>query len=360
MAGVVALGAQTKTTFSILDDNGIFLSEEFKDLSDIRCFNRYERAIREYFSNNSIIPKKIVCDLHPDYLSTALAIQLAKEKNCSLIRVQHHFAHIISCMVDNNIDEHILGVCFDGTGFGDDGRLWGGEFLLCDKKDFKRLFHFKYISQSGGDIAAKEGWRMAVSYLADAYGENFDCINIPLIKRIGKEKIDILKHMIKKKINSPLTSSAGRLFDAVSSLTGVCDISGFEAEAAIKLEKKAIQGVAESYEYTIRENEICFLPMIKAIVDDLSKNIDIGIISAKFHNTLGEVIFDISKRTAEKFGICKVLISGGCFQNRYLREYVMKKFSDSNIELFAHKNYPVTDAGLSIGQAVIAETINDQ
>ncbi|MFH1645014.1 MAG: hypothetical protein ABIB11_01200 [Candidatus Omnitrophota bacterium] len=354
MNKAIALGSQTKTTFSILDNDQLFVSEEFKDLSDIECFNRYEKFLREYLSNKKVMPGIVACDLHPDYVSTSLAKQLAEETGSSLIKVQHHFAHIVSCMVDNDIDEEVLGVCFDGMGFGDDGKSWGSEFLICDRKNFKRIFHFKYISQPGSDIASREGWRIALSYLIDTYDEDFDNLDISLIKRIGKEKIETVRHMIKRNINSPLTSSAGRLFDAVSSLIGICDESSFEAEAAIELEKVAARGITESYEYNVGENDICFVPMIKSIIDDLNEKVDVGIISAKFHNTLGEVIFDISSRAAKDFGISKVLLSGGCFQNKYLREYVISKFADSNIKLFTHKKYSTTDAGVSIGQAVVA------
>ncbi len=240
MKNIIALGAENKTTFSILNNtkDELFVSEKIDNLTCLSNFNFFESQIKNVLKNKNIIPDIIACDLHPDYRSTRLAEEFSSNsKNTKLVKVQHHFAHIVSCMFDNDLDEEVIGVSFDGVGFGTDGAAWGGEFLVCSRKDFERVYHLEYVPQPGGDLATREIWRMALSYLYKTYQNEFNSIKTPLLERINKNKVSVVAQMIEKNINSPLTSSMGRLFDAVSSLLGICDDAKFEADGAILLEK---------------------------------------------------------------------------------------------------------------------------
>ncbi|MFH1855642.1 MAG: hypothetical protein ABH836_00245 [Candidatus Omnitrophota bacterium] len=355
MRNIVALGAESKSSFSVISRKGFYYDSLGGNLREVENFKVFENRLRKYINDNRIPVDCIVCDTHPDYFSTRLAEKLLWEnKKAQLLKVQHHFAHAVSCMFDNDIDEEVCAVIFDGTGFGSDGNWWGSELLICDRKNYRRVKSLEYIHQPGADIAAKESWRMALAYLLKAYGNDFNKLNPPLFDRIGNKKISFTRQMIEKDINCPLTSSMGRLFDAVSSIIGLCDVCGFEAEAAILLEKEAVENINDCYGYEITENKISVLPMIRQIVEDLSGGMKTGVISAKFHNTIGEIVFETVRGISNVSGIKKIVVSGGCFQNNYLMNYIEKRFLDSGLELFKHNKYSTTDLGVSVGQAVIA------
>lgn len=355
MKKILALGADGKSGFSVISEKGFYYDAMGRDLGDIENFDNFRRRIKEYLKDNGICPDYIACDAHPDYYSTQLAREFIDEnKSAELFKVQHHFAHCVSCIFDNNIDEKVIGVAFDGAGYGADGNLWGGEFFICDRSAFRRLKHLKYMPQPGGDLPSREGWRMAITYLLEAYGMDFEKLDLPLLRKVGKKKIDIVRQMIEKDVNSPLTSSAGRLFDAVSSIIDVCDVSTFEGEAASLLEKEICGSVSGYYSYAINDEEIDVLEMIREIAADFKNSIEKSIISAKFHNTVGEIIFDVSNKISDFSGADKVVVSGGCFQNKYLTDYITKKFSDSKLKLFTHHKYLPTDISLSVGQAIAA------
>jgi len=355
MEHIVALGAENKTAFSVMSNKGLFTGDIMDNIRDPRLYNEYETSLRKYMEAEKVVPGIIVCDMHPGYCSTSLAERLRDEfQEAKLVKVQHHFAHIVSCMCDNDIDERVTGVSFDGTGYGSDGKSWGGEFLICTRKDFERKYHLKYISQPGGDAAAREGWRMAVAYLYDSFGRGFLDMDLPLFRRTGSGKAAFIKNMIDKRFNSPLTSSLGRLFDAVASLAGICDRSEYEAEAAIMLESCSVDGIDGRYGYDIVGDEIDCSKMIRQIVKEVKNGSAPGVISSRFHNTVGALVFDISHRIYAEYGIKKVLISGGCFQNRYLTGYIENRFKGSELRLYKHNRYSPTDLGISVGQAVIA------
>lgn len=359
MDKIIALGAENKNTFSIISNGEIYVSDPVDTLTDINNYNEFEGKARAYMDNKKVVPDRIVCDLHPDYCSTSLALKMCNETDGStLVKVQHHHAHIVSCMEDNGIDEEVIGISFDGTGYGSDGASWGGEFLMCTRKDFSRQYHLKYIPVPGGDTAAREIWRMALAYLYVVYGKALKDLDTPFLRRMDQNKTRVICQMMDKGINSPLSSSAGRLFDAVSSLIGICDTAEYEAEGAIMLERAAKKGIYSSYEYCIiEEKEIDVSGMIKGIVSDMECGTDGKKISAKFHNTVGEIIFDVVMRMYNTTCTDKVLISGGCFQNKYLVAYLEKKFKGSKVKLFRHKKYSTTDLGISVGQAVVAANI---
>ncbi|KJJ85031.1 [NiFe] hydrogenase maturation protein HypF [Candidatus Omnitrophus magneticus] len=361
MSKILALGAENKTRFAVKDGEKIFLSDVYSDLSIVSVLESYEKDIRTYLAETGMKPEIIACDAHPAYHSRWIAENLSREYASEVLFVQHHEAHILSCMADNNITGDVLGVAFDGAGYGNDGAIWGGEFLLQNGAALKRLNHFSYVEQPGGDIASREIWRMAVSYLNQAYSGKLEKICSAVLNGIGKEKICAILDMISKKINVPLTSSVGRLFDAVSCLVLGRIKSDFEAECAILLEKSIVQGVNDYYGYEISGGSICVSKMIREIIRDMEEKISAGIVSAKFHNTIGEIIFDIARRTNKEFGITKVLVSGGCFQNKYLMEYVEKKFSsEGSLKLYKHNKYSPSDLGIAIGQIVYAERVSGE
>ena len=355
MRSIISLGAESKTTFSVLAGGELFLSNIIEDASRIDGYESLESGLRYYLEIKGIVPDVIVCDLHPDYRTTRKA-ELLKEEypGAKVLKVQHHFAHIVSCLYDNGITEKVVGVAFDGTGYGGDGNAWGGEFFTCDRQNYKREYHLEYVSQPGGDVAAQEPWRMALSYL---YQAGLDLGESPLAGRISDRNAQGVKKMMEMAVNCPKTSSMGRLFDAVSSLIGICDCSRFEAEAAISLERDIKTGEQGFYGYEINGEEIRMSPMIRKIVKEVKEGVSAGVISARFHNTICNMVKDVAERISERSGIKKVLISGGCFQNRYIVNRLVSMFEGSALELFKHNKYPTTDAGISVGQAAVAESI---
>jgi len=250
-------------------------------------------------------------------------------------------------MIDNGIKGKVIGVSFDGTGYGTDGNIWGGEILLAGYKNFDRLFHLDYVPMPGGEIAIKEPWRMAVSYLYKTYEDNFKNIGIPFLEKIDKDKRNVITRMIKNGINSPPTSSMGRLFDGVSSLIGIKDVARFEAEAAIELEKRADTECNKSYKgITIEE-------IVRGIVNDLKKKEKTSIISAKFHNTIARLVKSVALRAKRKEGAEKIVFSGGVFQNKYLVARLKELFNSAELKIYFHDNYSTTDSSIALGQVGI-------
>jgi len=344
-----APGAELVNCFCIGKGKLAFLSQHIGDLKNIETLDFFIESINNYKGLFRADPDTIVCDLHPDYLSTKHAL----EQRLPVVKVQHHHAHIASCMAENGLDEKVIGVALDGTGFGDDGHIWGGEFLLCDLADYQRIFHFDYVAMPGGDKASKEPWRMAISYLYKAFGKKFLDMDLPVLKEIDTQDILFLLSAIDKNINTPLTSSAGRLFDAVASLTGICHYSGFHAEAPMRLEKIIASGCSDSYSFQLND-VIDFQNTIKEIVQDIFNKIAPSIISAKFHNTIINVIFAASSTIRNRYDINSVVLSGGTFQNRYIAENVEKKLNDNGFNVITHSQVPSNDGGIALGQLSIA------
>jgi len=349
VSNILATGAELVNCFCIGKGKLAFLSQHIGDLKNIETLDFFTESIKNYKGVFRADPGTIVCDLHPDYLSTKYAL----EQGLPIIQVQHHHAHIASCMAENGLDEKVIGVALDGTGFGDDGHIWGGEFLLCDLADYQRIFHFDYVAMPGGDKASKEPWRMAISYLYKAFGKKFLDMDLPVLKEIDTQDILFLLSAIDKNINTPLTSSAGRLFDAVASLTGICHYSGFHAEAPMRLEKIIASGCSDTYSFQLND-VIDFQDTIKEIVQDIFDKIAPSIISAKFHNTIINVIFAASSIIRNRYDINSVVLSGGTFQNRYIAENVEKKLNDDGFKVITHSQVPSNDGGIALGQLSIA------
>ena len=275
--------------------------------------------------------------------------------------VQHHHAHIVSCLVENAVEGPVIGVALDGTGYGTDGTIWGGEFLLADWCHFQRVGHLEYVPLPGGAVAIKKPYRMALSYIYTLLGEDFSLEGLP-VSKVSQAELDIIKQQLERKINCPLTSSAGRLFDAVSALAGVRGEVDYEAQAAIELEMLAPDEVGESvpepYPFSI-ENEngvgvVKLGSLMQALVSDVKNQVPVDIISLKFHNTIAQIIAKMCKLIAKETGINKVALSGGVLQNRLLLKLATGALQGEGFSVLTHRLVPCNDGGISLGQAVIA------
>lgn len=345
----IALGGELKNTISIYKDGFIITSQYLGDLKDYRNFRYFTEIIEHYKKLYSLIPDLVISDVHPDFIST----RYGEEMGIRHLKIQHHFSHVLASMIENKVgpDETILGVSLDGVGLGTDKGIWGGEFLLCSYKDFKRIGWFRPVPQPGGDLAAKKPWRMQLSYLMDAFGE--DMPRIGLLERAKEEDIKGVMNMIRRGVNSPLTSSCGRLFDAVSSILGVSpeDVE-FEGEPPMRLEAIA-EDVEDSYGFSTSKNGdgvvLDFSEAIKGIVKDAG-SLDKGLISGKFHNTIVEAIKEISVMAGKVFGIKKVALCGGCFLNSILLVKAKKRLEEIGFSVIRPTRYSPNDESLSLGQ----------
>ena len=322
----------------------------------------------EYFNNTidhlknilQIEPEAIAYDLHPEYLSSRWLLEHDENLNIEHIEVQHHHAHIVSCMAENFIDHKVIGLAMDGTGLGTDASIWGGEILISELSSFERYSHFSYMPLPGGELAIREPWRIAVSYLYKTFPEDFFKLDIPFLNTIEENKKRAIVGMIDRKINSPLTSSLGRLFDAVSSLLLIREYVSYEGQAATELETIAYNAnktEPEVYNITMDDNNLIDTgSIIKAIVNDIQNGIRSNTISRKFHLSLVNLFTKISLQIRNERNINIVALSGGCFQNSFLLEHLVKQLKENSFEVITHRLVPCNDGGISLGQAVIAGT----
>jgi hydrogenase maturation protein HypF len=307
-------------------------------------------------------PEALAHDLHPEYMSARWALDTGAKVNNKATRIvglQHHYAHIGSVMAENGLREKVIGVAFDGSGYGEDGSLWGGEFLLADIGGYKRAGHIRYTPLPGGDMAAREPWRMAVSYLKEAAtDEALDFIKpTGFIEKYGKDSVEKILKIASSRKFSPLSSSAGRLFDAVSALLGICDRNTFEGEAAIALESMVIDGMHEDYPVDISFRdpiEIDFSIAILKIIGDMERRTDKRLIATKFHNTVASSIIFVVLKLSLINNINKVVLSGGVFQNSYLLGKVIWGLRAEGLSVYVNEIVPCNDGGISLGQAYIA------
>jgi hydrogenase maturation protein HypF len=354
VAEILACGAELKNTFCLTKDHYAFLSQHIGDLENYETLVFYRETLHRMKQLFRIAPTAVAYDLHPQYLSTQVALEMT---DLEQIAVQHHHAHVASCMAENGITDKVIGVAFDGTGFGADGKIWGGEFLIADFARFERRAHLRYIPLAGGDRAVREPWRLGLSYLLDTFGSQLDSLDLPLFHRIPPKKIATVRSMIERRINTVETSACGRLFDAVASIVGVRDEVNFEAQAAIELEASVLAGVNATYPFEISPDspwQIDARPMIERIVRDVLAAQPVGWIAAAFHNTIARIIVDICVRLRTAEGIQSVCLSGGTFQNVYLVERAVSALRSNGFEVFLHSRVPPNDGGISLGQAVIA------
>jgi hydrogenase maturation protein HypF len=360
---ILACGAELKNTFCLVKQKKAILSQHIGDLQNYDTLEFFKECLGNLKNTFRVVPQIIAHDLHPDYLSTRFALEYAAQMDVPhshIIPVQHHHAHIVSCMVEHHLNREVIGIAFDGTGYGLDGKLWGGEFLTVNKGNFTRKAHLQYIPLPGGDKAVKEPWRMAIAYLYTTFGNDmFDALP-SFFKRFNRKDIAIITTMIINNLNSPLTSSVGRLFDAVSSLLEIRDRITFEGEAAIGLETIADGNDTKkmgSYPFKIISVEpmlIDLKPLILSIVEDIHKGVDVSVIASNFHYTLANIIVKISKIIQEETGIKDVVLSGGVFQNNLLLTVTVERLKKDGFIVWFHGQVPANDGGISLGQAVVA------
>ncbi len=353
---ILACGGELKNTFCLTRDQYAFVSHHIGDLENLETLTSFEEGIEHFKRLFSIEPKALAYDLHPDYLSTKYALSIP---DLPKVGVQHHHAHIVSCMAENGIEGEVIGVALDGTGYGTDGTLWGGEFLKVSLKDFIRLAHLKEVPMPGGAMAIKEPWRMAMVYLEEAFGEEWPELEIDFVKRIDPKKTEVLKMMIKRGLNTPFSTSMGRLFDAVSSLLSIRDYVNYEGQAAIELEMIADEEVKASYSFQFLQKEeglieIDLSEMIREIIYDLREGISAPEISGKFHQTISRLIIEMCNLIRDREGLNRVVLSGGVFQNMFLLSRVIEGLKGSGFEVYTHHLLPTNDGGICLGQAVIA------
>ncbi|MCU1310895.1 MAG: (NiFe) hydrogenase maturation protein HypF [Candidatus Angelobacter sp.] len=352
MQEVLACGAELKNTFCLTKERYAILSQHIGDMENFETLVFFEETLNNLKKLFRVEPKAVTYDLHPDYLSTKFALKM---DGLPKIGVQHHHAHIASCMAENGLREKVIGVAFDGTGYGTDGQVWGGEFLVADYTGFERRAHFRYVPMAGGNAAVREPWRMALSHLYDASASHD--LDLAIYREVESKRLSLVENLITRRINTVQTSSCGRLFDAVASIIGLRQETNFEGQAAIELEQIAMNGVDEAYPFAIDDCEpwqIDTRPVIEAIVGDLKRNKPATHISAAFHNTLAEIIVEVCRRIRSRDGIRNVCLSGGTFQNMYLLRRAVAGLRSGGFEVFLHAEIPPNDGGISLGQAVIA------
>lgn len=358
---VLGCGAEEKNTFCLTKDNYAFVSQHIGDMENLETLEHFENTLDLYKRLFRVHPEIVAYDLHPEYLTTKYAIELgSKEEGITLVPVQHHHAHIVSCMVDNGFDGPVIGVAFDGTGYGDDGCIWGGEFLVADYRRSQRLGHLEYLPLPGGAIAIKRPYRTAIGYIIRLLGEEV-LSGLGLLEQADPAEVEVIRHQIKSNLNSPLTSSMGRFFDAVSALLGVRSVVDYEGQAAIELEMVAYDAedsVDSWYPFSIVEqngmNVASLGELFASIIADLYNKLDTPTIAAKFHNTVAKLILEMCQLIGRQTGVKHVALSGGVFQNRLLLRKVIPLLETSGFSVLTHKQVPCNDGGISLGQAVAA------
>ena len=357
---ILACGAELKNTFCLTHDQYAFLSQHIGDMENLETLEHFQRTIGIYQRLFRIQPELVAYDLHPEYLPTKYALQLPGKK----IGVQHHFAHMASCLAENGAEGPVMGLTFDGLGYGTDGNLWGGEFLLGNLRFFERKAHLEYIPMPGGTAAIQHPWRMALSYVYTLLGKEELMKYQTLLPLPPGEKVRIILQQIDQKINAPLTSSCGRLFDGVAALLGLCPSVSYEGQAAMELEMIANPEEEGAYDFFTEEKDgkeiIRLRPIIAGILRDLEKRVEPSVIAAKFHNTLVHIGVSVCQKIGEEGGPKKVALSGGVFQNRLLTERMRSAMEKRGWEVLTHHQVPCNDGGLSLGQAVIANFVDQK
>ena len=349
---VLALGSDMKNTYCLLKDKQAFIGPHIGDIENNETVQYFLTSFKDMKRFLDITPKITACDLHPSYLSSKIARESSPES--TVYEIQHHHAHLASCMADNFLDELVLGIILDGTGYGLDGNIWGFEILSGNYLDFSRESSLEYIPLPGGESGVLNPWRMALSYLLK-YASHSRHRIYDLLPEQSNHDIDLVTEIINKRINSPLTSSCGRFFDAVSALLGICHHSTYEGQAAIELMEVADRSTPFSpYPYDLFSGKLSPQKTIENLLEDINHQVPQPIIAAKFHHTIASMIVSAVKEASEKTNITKVVLSGGVFQNEFLLKLTGELLDRNKFTPYHHRQVPSNDGGVSLGQAVIA------
>ena len=361
---IFAAGAELKNAFCLTREHYAFLSHHIGDMENYETLTAFESGVRHYERLFRISPNILAYDLHPDYLSTRYVLDRADQEQLPLIGVQHHHAHIAACMADNGIPdkEQVIGIAFDGTGYGTDGAIWGGEFLISSYRGVERAAHLVYIPLPGGDQAVREPWRIALSWLHES-GLDWDDDLPPVKYALEQQKqhphlLDAILHQISHGLNAPMTSSMGRLFDAAAVLAGIRQTVNYEAQAAIELEALADPSEPGSYHDAmyLETHEGLFNPgyILRGMINDLRSQVDLHNIAARFHNSIALAIVHICSQIRTQTGLGRVALSGGVWQNMFLLTKTRSLLQQNGFEVLTHHQVPTNDGGIALGQAVIA------
>ena len=354
---ILAVGGELKNTICLTKDKHAFLSQHVGDLENLESHRFFEEAVEHLTRVLEIRPEAIAYDLHPDYFSTKWAL---KKTGVRLVGVQHHHAHIASCMAENHLEGKTMGFALDGTGYGTDGSIWGGEVLVAGYADFERVAHFEYVRMPGGAEAIHEPWRMALSYLVQHFGTEWERLDVPFVQAIDRKKALLLGRMIERGVNSPWTSSCGRLFDAVAALVGVRQTVNYEAQAAIELEMAITEEdhADDAYPFDLLCEgsgwSIGARPLFEALVRDLRCGTSVAKISQRFHLGLAHTFVQIAELIRARTWIDHVCLSGGTFHNVVLLTSLREQLEQRGFQVFTHHDVPAGDGGLSLGQALVA------
>ena len=348
---LLAVGGELKNTFCLTREHYAFLSQHIGDMENVEVYESFEKGVEHLSRLFRVKPELIAHDMHPGYFTTKYAEGM---RGVPRIAVQHHHAHIAACMADNSLsDRKVLGLSFDGTGYGTDGRIWGGEVLLASYADFERVAHLEYLPLPGGDAATHHPWRIAVGY-AEALG--LDIEGLPFLEPLDAQAVDVVRRQVQKKLNAPETSSMGRLFDAVACLAGVRNDVSYEAQAAMELEvlSKSSLMTASPYPFEIEGETIRLGALLRHVIEDARNKRSAGFIGARFHQTMSTMALEVSRMMREKSGINEVVLSGGVWQNQVLLDLARTALTHSGFIVFTHQQTPANDGGLALGQAAVA------
>lgn len=352
---LLAVGAEMKNTLCLVKDHDAFISQHIGEVDSLESLTYFRDALDHLSQLFKVEPRLIVHDMHPGYLTTRLAHDFSDERGLPHVAVQHHHAHIAACLAEHGHSGPVIGITLDGTGYGTDSAIWGGEVLVATFTHFERVAHLEYLPLPGGDAAIRKPYRIAWGYLLTTLGRIPD---LPSLRDFPAQERIIVAQQVEKGINAPLTSSCGRLFDAVSALIGLCPTITFEAQAAIALElaaRDADMNRANPYSFTIEESGLIRLgPMLEQIVADIQAHRAISDIAAAFHKTVAEMVYAAAEQVRHRTGVSVAALSGGVFQNRLLLRLVRERLRMSRFEVLTHRQVPANDGGLSLGQAVIA------
>ncbi len=351
---VLAVGAELKNTFCLTKGSQAFVSHHVGDMENVATLEAFEEGVAHFRDVFDVEPAAVARDLHPDYLASRYALATGLPE----VVVQHHHAHVASVLADAGYYEgKVIGVAFDGAGLGDDGAVWGGEFLVADVSDYERAAHLRYVPLPGGDAAAREPWRMALAWLRALHGDDALKRPLPFLNDIPEGRREMVLEAAAKGVNAPPTSSMGRLFDAVAALAGLRNFMNYEGQAALELEQRAAPDEDGAYEFSHEKGKPSIIdaaPVVEAVVADVQAGVAPGVIAARFHNGVAATVADVAAALRDEYGLETVALGGGCFQNITLLNKLVPTLKGAGFKVLIHERVPTNDGGLSLGQAAVA------